>query len=108
MAFPLEVTRRERCIGLPPDISGISATVTGPSHSPARLFMVVKDFCASDGTGAAEDFCASDWVAAASAARAVAVIKTNTTESAMRGFMFMFSLFSLLAVTEKAFSCYCV
>src|SRR5208282_2726659 len=47
-AFPREVTRSERCIGLPPDISGISGTVTGPSHSPARLFMVVKDFCASD------------------------------------------------------------
>jgi hypothetical protein len=47
--FPREVTRSERCIGLPPDIAGISGTLTGPSHSPARLFMVVKDFCASDG-----------------------------------------------------------
>src|ERR1700676_200376 len=60
MAFPREVTRRERCIGLPPDISGISGTVTGPSHSPARVFMVAKDFCAADRTGATEDFCASD------------------------------------------------
>src|SRR5579864_4147500 len=59
-AFPREVTRIEACIGLPPDICGISATVTGPSHSPARFFMVVKDFCASDGTGATEDFGASD------------------------------------------------
>src|SRR5437660_11919861 len=46
-------------MGLQPDISGISGTVTGPSHSPARLFMVAKDFCAS-GTRATEDFCASD------------------------------------------------
>jgi hypothetical protein len=58
--FPREVTRSERCIGLPPDIAGISGTLTGPSHSPARLFIVVKDFCASDSTGATEDFCASD------------------------------------------------
>src|ERR1019366_1981896 len=49
-AFPREVTRSEACIGLPPDISGISGTVTGASHSPARVFMVVKDFCASDST----------------------------------------------------------
>src|SRR4029077_14642217 len=83
---PLEVTRRERCI-LAPDISGASGTVTGPSHSPARAFMVVKDFSASDGTGAAEDFCASDWVAAESAAKAVAATRTNRTESAMRGFI---------------------
>src|SRR5712691_3668038 len=47
-ACPREVTRSEACIGLPPDICGISGTVTAPSHSPARLFMVVKDFCASD------------------------------------------------------------
>src|SRR5271169_2935171 len=59
IAFPREVTRSERCIGLPPDISGISGTVTGPSHSPARVFMVAKDFCASEGTAATEDFCAS-------------------------------------------------
>src|SRR5260370_34305350 len=52
--------RRERCIGLPPDISGISGTVTEPSHSPARLFMVAKDFCAPDSTGATEAFCALD------------------------------------------------
>src|ERR1700686_3541543 len=61
--FPRDVTRMERCI-LPPDICGISGTVTGPSHSPARLFTVVKDFCASDGTGTTEDFCASDCVKA--------------------------------------------
>src|ERR1700686_1785453 len=58
--FPREVTRSEAWIGLPSDICGISGTVTGPSHSPARLFMVAKDFCASDGAGATEDFCASD------------------------------------------------
>jgi len=44
-----------------PDISGISRAVAGPSHSPARLFKVANDFCASDGTAATEDFCASDF-----------------------------------------------
>src|SRR5208282_1414217 len=82
-AFPREVTRSERCIGLPPDISGISGTVTGPSHSPARLFMVVNDFCASDGTGATDDFCASDWAKAAVQSN----IRTNRTEGAMRDFI---------------------
>src|SRR5258708_4784824 len=57
--FPREVTRSERCI-LPPDICGASGTVTVPSHSPARLLMDAKDFCASDGTGAT-GFCASVW-----------------------------------------------
>src|SRR5258708_32461063 len=38
----------------------MSWKVTVPSHSPARLFMDAKDFCASDGTGAT-DFCASVW-----------------------------------------------
>src|SRR5580704_2597595 len=82
-AFPLEVTRSERCI-LAPDISGASATVTGPSHSPARLFMVVNDFCASDGTGVA-----------ASTAKAVAAIRTNRTESAMRDFILILLLISV-------------
>jgi len=50
------------CI-LPPDISGTSGTVTGPSHSPARLLMVAKDFCASV------------WVVAASAAKAIAALE---------------------------------
>src|SRR5208282_3912573 len=77
-AFPREVTRSERCIGLPPDISGISGTVTGPSHSPARLFMVVKDFCASDGTGATEDCCAS------CCAKATVASDIRTTDSTQR------------------------
>src|SRR6202051_4370628 len=63
--FPREVTRSEAWIGLPSDICGISGTVTGASHSPARPFMVAKDFCASDGAGATEDFCASDCAKAA-------------------------------------------
>jgi hypothetical protein len=71
----------------------MSGTATGPSHSPARLFMVVKDFCASEDTGAPEDICASDWVEAAFAANAVAAIRTNTTESAVRDVMFNFSFF---------------
>src|SRR5579862_1845071 len=51
-------------MGLPPDISGISGTVTGPSHSPARVFMAAKDFCASDGAAVAEVFCPSCWAKA--------------------------------------------
>src|SRR5580698_3348945 len=79
-AFPLEVTRSETCI-LAPDISGASGTVTTPSHSPARLFKVVKDFCASDG------------VVATSAAKAVAATRRNKREIAMRDFMLILSLF---------------
>src|ERR1700686_2825458 len=75
--FPREVTRSEACI-LPPDISGISGTVTGPSHSPARLLMVVKDFCASDSTGATEDFCAS------CCAKATVESDIRTTDSTQR------------------------
>src|SRR5208283_2806926 len=68
-ALPLEVTRMEMWRGLPSDISGISATVAEPSHSPARDFMVAKAFCASDGAGAVEDmcgsgFCVCDWAKA--------------------------------------------
>src|ERR1700674_608796 len=71
------------CSGLPFDISGISGTVTGPSHSPARFFMVAKDFCASDGTGATEDWCASD------CAKAKVVSDSKTTDSTKRrDFMF--------------------
>src|ERR1700693_5025296 len=82
--------------GLPPDISGISGTLTGPSHSPARLFRVAKDFCASDCTGATEDFCVSDW------AKAVAVTRTNRSESAMRDFIISVLLvFSCVAIAEK-------
>src|ERR1035437_5026771 len=79
----------ERCIGLPPDISGISGTVTGPSHSPARVFMVAKDFCASDGTAATEDFCASD------CAKATVESDIRTTDSIKRR-DFMLILLKLL------------
>src|SRR5271169_2730510 len=82
--FPREVTRSEMCVSLPSDHSGISGTVTEPSHSPARLFMVVKDFCASDGTGATEDFCVSDW------ARVTVQSDSRTTDSIKRwDFMFI-------------------
>src|SRR6266545_4084676 len=84
-AFPREVTRSEACIGLPPNISGISGTVTGPSHSPARLFMVAKDFCAS-GTGAKEDFCGSD------CAKAMVASDIRTADSIKRrDFIFIIS-----------------
>src|SRR5580700_1121003 len=79
--FPREVTRSEMCIGLPPDISGISGTLTEPSHSPARVFMVVKDFCAADGTGAAEDVCASCW------AKAMLVSAKTKVSAKQRRFM---------------------
>src|SRR5260370_14525071 len=94
--FPREVTRSERCVGLPPDISGISGTVTGPSHSPARLFTVVKDFCASDGRGATQDFCASDW------AKATVATATRTTNSIKRSdFMFYSPAYSVTRLTSK-------
>ncbi len=45
--------------------------------------MVVKDFCASDGTGATEDFCASD------CAKATVESDSRTTDSTKpRNFMF--------------------
>src|SRR3984893_10644895 len=86
--LPREVTRSERCI-LAPDISGASGTVTGPSHSPARLFMVAKDFCASDGAGATEDFCASD------CAKTTVVSNIRPTNSIKR-WDFMWILLKLL------------
>src|SRR5271170_4205820 len=43
-ALPMEVTRRETCIGLPSTL---------PSHEPARSFKLSKDFCASDWAKAA-------------------------------------------------------
>jgi hypothetical protein len=77
---PREVTRSEACMGLPPDISGISGTVTGPSHSPARLLMVVKDFCASVCTGATEDFWASVFCSSC-CAKATVESDIRTTDS---------------------------
>src|SRR6266496_3675984 len=70
-ALPREVTRNEisesdfpiSCIG--------GSTVTGPCHFPAKVFMVSKDFCASD--FGAVVFCASVW------AKATAVSASRTT-----------------------------
>src|SRR5580658_386769 len=98
--FPREVTRSERCIALPPDISGISGTLTGPSHSPARLFMVAKDFCASDSTGATEDFCASDWPDCAKAT----VVRDSKTRDSIKRTGFIFLLLGLLYLGSR-FSC---
>src|ERR1700728_3359056 len=48
IALPMEVTRRERCAGLP-SMSGCGGTVvTWPSQEPARALRLSKDFCASD------------------------------------------------------------
>src|ERR1700722_16068668 len=38
-ALPMEVTRRETCMGLPSKV---------PSQEPAKVFNSSKDFCASD------------------------------------------------------------
>src|SRR5271154_2447481 len=81
IALPLEVTRNEACTALPSMSGAGGMVVTWASHEPAMVFNVSKEFCASDGG------------ALASAAKAVATIRTNTTESAMRDFiMFSFSL----------------
>src|ERR1700722_1896641 len=94
-AFPREVTRSERCI-LAPDISGASGTVTGPSHSPARFFRVVKDFCASDGTAATEDFSALDF-SMSDCAKATVESDIRTTDSIKRrDFMLDSPQYSLL------------
>jgi hypothetical protein len=68
---------------LSPIPSIFGTVVAAPSQVPARLFILSNDFCAFDWVGAA-----------ASAAKAVAAIKTNTTEIAMRDFISVsFSLF---------------
>src|SRR5258708_33461526 len=74
-AFPLEVTRSSTCTGLSPQSGWGGVAVTGPCQEPARVFSLSKDFCASD------------WVAAASDANALAAIRTNRTENAMRDFI---------------------
>src|ERR1035438_7320446 len=84
----MEVRRSETCMSLPSISACGGRVVTWPSQEPARVFSLSKDFCASDG------------VAAASAAKAVAAIRTNTTESAMRDFMFSVLLFSFSAVAK--------
>src|SRR3954468_6778321 len=47
-ALPMEVTRNETCISLPSISGAFGSVVTFPSHVPARLFNLSKDFCASD------------------------------------------------------------
>src|SRR6059058_2929110 len=47
-ALPIDVTRRVTCMDLP-SISACGGTVaTLPSHVPARVLSLSKDFCASD------------------------------------------------------------
>src|SRR6266852_8656198 len=67
MAFPLEVTRSETWSGfeLTPILAFMASgrsVVTGPSHSPARVFRASKDFCAS--VFGISDFGAGDWAKA--------------------------------------------
>src|ERR1700694_4403779 len=77
-ALPMEVTRSKTSAYLP-STSACGGTVDKwPSHEPARVLMVAKDFCASDGTGATEDFCASDW------AKATVESDSRTTDSIKR------------------------
>src|SRR5947209_8849704 len=63
--FPREVTRIETCSGLMSTFADTGRSVfTGPSQSPARLFMVSKDVCASDfdaGVLGASILWAADW-----------------------------------------------
>src|SRR5574340_20017 len=65
-AWPLEVTRSENCANLPSTVGSCGKVVSWPTHEPARVFSLSKDFCASDGTTGvcmsecAGGFCASD------------------------------------------------
>src|SRR5260370_13841090 len=77
----MEVARSETCVSFPSMVASCGTVVTWPSQEPARVFILSKDFCASD------------WVVAAAAAKAVAAIRMNTTEVAMRDFMVSVSLF---------------
>src|SRR5260370_24382161 len=47
-ALPMDVTRSETCVSLPSMSACGGTDVTGPSHQPARVFILSKDFCASD------------------------------------------------------------
>src|SRR5580704_18629440 len=47
-ALPMEVTRNVTCINLPSMSEFWGTVVKWPSHEPARLFRLSKDFCASD------------------------------------------------------------
>src|SRR5208282_5066355 len=79
------------CTGLSPDISGIGGTtVTGPCQSPARVFSVSNDFCASDGApGVAED-----WARAAGESEIAAA---ERIKQIIWGFMFISSSNSCLS-----------
>src|ERR1700678_3436363 len=78
-AFPREVVRIWTFTIVPSGIPESFGAATVPCQGPARAFSLSKDFWASDG------------VEVASAAKAVAAIRRNTTEAAMRDFMFNLS-----------------
>src|ERR1700689_406300 len=62
IAFPIDVTRSDACTCLL-SISGLGGCVlTVPSHEPAKVFSLSKDFCASD--GCAPDIFSSIWAKA--------------------------------------------
>src|SRR5260370_17470040 len=82
-ALPMEVTRSETCVSLPSMSACCGTDVTWPSHEPARVFNLSKDFCASD---CGRDFCALD------CAKAMAESGIRTTDTIKRrDFMFLFS-----------------
>src|SRR6267154_3395274 len=76
----MEATRSETFASVPSMSACCGTVVTGPSQEPARVFILSKDFCASD------------W------AKAVAAIRTNRRESAMRDFMFSVLLILLRCI----------
>src|ERR1700733_10534184 len=82
---------------LPPDIAGISVTVAGPSQSPARLFKVVNDFCASDGTEAEVDFSASVFSMSDCAKAPVEINIRETDSQKRRDFIFILLKTSLIS-----------
>src|SRR5712692_434242 len=79
-ALPMEVTRSENCANLPSTSAACGKVVTWPTHEPATVFSLSKDFCASDCT---TGFCASD------CAKATVESDIRTTDSIKpREFMF--------------------
>src|ERR1051325_9748450 len=55
----MEVARIVTCTDFPWTSDG-GVVVTVPNQEPARVFIVAKDFCASESTGEGEDMCMSD------------------------------------------------
>src|SRR5438309_1895809 len=47
-ALPIEVVRKVTVMSLPSIAGSEGTVVTRPSHEPARVFSLSKDFCASD------------------------------------------------------------